>query len=88
MRHSQWTLQGCVSAQRGIARAQRQVGIQLSRDHPGIHPPLGKRTCISLWDGQEPANTERFQGLVPLLPRLCPLSVPKGGVCGVHSESP
>ena len=25
------------------------------------------------------ANTERFQGLVPLLPHLCPLSVPKGG---------
>ena len=24
------------------------------------------------------ANTERFQGLVPLLPYLCPLSVPRG----------
>ena len=36
------------------------------------------------------ANTERFQGLVPLLLHLCPLSVPKGGggVCGVYSESP
>ena len=28
------------------------------------------------------ANTERFQGLVPLLPHLCPLSVPKVGYVG------
>ena len=33
-------------------------------------------TGISLWDGGEPANTERFQGSVPLLPDLCSLSVP------------
>ena len=45
-------------------------------------------TCISLWDVEEPANTEHFQGSPSLLPRLCPLSVPKGGVCGVYSESP
>ena len=40
------------------------------------------RVIISLWDTVFGANTERFQGLVPLLPHLCPLSVPKGGVCG------
>ena len=35
------------------------------------------------------ANMERFQELVPLLPHLCPPSVPGGvGVCGVYSESP
>ena len=34
---------------------------------------------ISLWDNNITANTERFQGLVPLLPRFCPLSVPNGG---------
>ena len=43
---------------------------------------------ISLWDVEERANTERFQGLSSLLPRLCPLSVPKGWVCGVYSENP
>ena len=45
-------------------------------------------TYISLWDGTDPANTERFQGSDPLLPHLCSLSVPKVGVCGVYSESP
>ena len=44
--------------------------------------------CISLWDVTFHANTERFRGLVPLLPHLCPLSVPEVGVCGVYSESP
>ena len=35
------------------------------------------------------ANTERFQGLVPLLPHFRPLSVPKGGsFCVVYLESP
>ena len=43
---------------------------------------------ISLWDTGFPANTDRFQGLVRLSPHLCPLRVPKGGVCGVYSESP
>ena len=43
---------------------------------------------ISVWDTGFHANTERFQGLVPFLPHLCPLTVPKGGVCGVYSESP
>ena len=42
---------------------------------------------ISLWDTAFGANAERFQGLVPLLPHLCPLSVPEVGVCGVCSES-
>ena len=42
---------------------------------------------ISLWDTAFGANTERFQGLVPLLPHLCPLSVPKGGVCGVYRKA-
>ena len=50
--------------------------------------PLGFDGCISLWDVRFGANTERFQGSVPLSPHLCPLSVPKGGVCGVYSESP
>ena len=44
--------------------------------------------CISLWDVTFHANTERFRGSVPLLPHLCPLSVPEVGVCGVYSESP
>ena len=43
---------------------------------------------ISLWDVTFHANTERFRGSVPLLPHLCPLSVPEVGVCGVYSESP
>ena len=34
------------------------------------------------------ANMERFWGLEPLLPHLCPLSVLEVGVCGVSSESP
>ena len=31
---------------------------------------------ISLWDGEEGANMERFGGSVSLLPHLCPLRVP------------
>ena len=46
-----------------------------------------QKVSISLWDGTDHANTERFQGSDPLLPHLCPLSVPKVGVCGVYSES-
>ena len=42
----------------------------------------------SLSDVEEHANMERFHGLPSLLPHLCPLSVPKGWVCGVYSESP
>ena len=38
-----------------------------------------KAPNISLGDVRFRANTERFQGSVPLLPHLCPLSVPKGG---------
>ena len=45
-------------------------------------------THTYLWDGTDPANTEHFQGSDPLLPHLCPLSVPKVGVCGVYSENP
>ena len=45
-------------------------------------------TYISLWDGGEGANTERFQGSSPLLPDLCSLSVPEVGVCGVYLECP
>ena len=43
---------------------------------------------MSLGDIRFHANTERFQGLVPLWPHLCPLSVRLGGVCGSYSESP
>ena len=43
---------------------------------------------LSLWDVRFHANTERFQGLVPLWSHLCPLSVQLGGVCGTYSESP
>ena len=46
------------------------------------------RQRISLWDVRFHANTERFQGLVPLWSHLCPLSVRLGGVCGAYSESP
>ena len=34
------------------------------------------------------ANFVRFRGSKPLLPHLCPLSVPEVGVYGVYSESP
>ena len=44
--------------------------------------------AISLGDVGDCANTERFRVLVRLLLRLCPLSVPELGVCGVYSESP
>ena len=45
--------------------------------------------CISLWDVQLHANTERFQGLVPLWSHLCPLSVQLGGGLGwVGLDSP
>ena len=47
-----------------------------------------KYIYISLWDVRFHANTERFQGLVPLWSHLCPLSVRLGGVCGAYSESP
>ena len=46
------------------------------------------KVSISLWDVRFHANTERFQGLVPLWSHLCPLSVRLGGVCGAYSESP
>ena len=57
-------------------------------------PPLTRQGCIldkrrggvqhiSLGDGGDYANTERFQGSVPLLLRLCPLSVPEGGGGGM-----
>ena len=49
---------------------------------------LSLSLSLSLWDTAFGANTKRFEGLVPLLPHLCPLSIPKGGVCGVYSESP
>ena len=42
--------------------------------------------CISFGDVQFRANTERFQGWVPLLPHLFPLSVPKGGMWGVFGK--
>ena len=45
-------------------------------------------SAISLGDVRFHANTERFQGLVPLWSHLCPLSVRLGGVCGSYSESP
>ena len=42
-----------------------------------------RKCCtISLRDVESRANTERFQGSVPLLPHLCPLSVLKGGYMG------
>ena len=43
---------------------------------------------ISLGDGADYANFVGFRGSVPLLPHLCPLSVPEVGVCGVYLESP
>ena len=57
-----------------------------ARTQSGLDTPSWQN--ISLWDTAFGANTERFQGLAPLLPHLCPLSVPKGGVCGVYLESP
>ena len=43
---------------------------------------------ISLGDVADYANFVGFRGSVPLLPHLCPLSVPEVWVCGVYSESP
>ena len=43
---------------------------------------------MSLGDVENCANSLGFRGLVPLLPHLCPLSVPEVVVCGVYSESP
>ena len=40
---------------------------------------LSLSLSLSLWDGTDHANTESFQGSDPLLPHLCPLSVPKVG---------
>ena len=53
------------------------------RPHAGLKAPH-----TSLGDVRFHANTERFQGLVPLWSHLCPLSVRLGGVCGSYSESP
>ena len=55
---------------------------------PTLPLPPRALTGISLWDVRFHANTERFQGLVPLWSHLCPLSVRLGGVCGAYSESP
>ena len=44
-----------------------------------VRAPCDNAPHISLWDVGFGANTERFQGLVPFLPHLYPLSVPKGG---------
>ena len=41
--------------------------------------PLFLFCFAPLWDTAFHANTERFQGLVPLLPQLCSLECPKGG---------
>ena len=48
----------------------------------------GAWAIISLGDYAVCANFVGFRGSVPLLPHLCPLSVPKVGLCGVFSESP
>ena len=42
---------------------------------------------ISLRDVENCANSVGFRESVPLLPYLCPLSVPDVGVCGAYSES-
>ena len=64
------------------------IGYPLLRPCPYISHYIQHQNTISLRDIRFGANTERFQGLVPLSPHLCPLSVPKEGVCGVYSESP
>ena len=49
---------------------------------------LSLSLSLSLGDGEEYANTERFQGspsLLPCVPAECPKG---GGVCGVYLESP
>ena len=69
----------------------QQIGGTNRRGRPNSAADLGGGGgggCISLWDVQFHANTERFQGLVPLWSHLCPLSVQLGGVCGLYSESP
>ena len=60
----------------------------VSTIHAPENFPHHRQVGISLWDVRFPANTERFQGLVPLWSNFCPLSVRLGGLCGVYSESP
>ena len=40
--------------------------------------------CISLGDVDNCTNSVGFRGSLPLLPHLCPLSVPEVGVCGAY----
>ena len=47
---------------------------------------LGSNATKSLLDVHNPANTERFCGLAPLLPYLCPLSARMGG--GIFRKPP
>ena len=58
-------VQGWQCGMEGADRVVRRA----VRHQPGAHN-------ISLRDGADYANTERFQGSVPLLPDLCSLSVP------------
>ena len=53
-----------------------------------LHVSYIKSWRISLGAYNICANFVRFWGSVPLLPHLCPLSVPEVGVCGVYSETP
>ena len=52
------------------------------------HLQPAHQDAISLGDVGDNASFLGFRGSVPLLPHLCPLSVPEVGVCGVYSESP
>ena len=69
------------------ATLRRQLA-QVCRNGCMLRTALTMMFDISLGDIRFHANTERFQGLVPLWPHLCPLSVRLGGVCGSYSESP
>ena len=60
-----------------------------SGNHQWLHSlPRSEGQRICLGDVADCANLVGFQGLVPLLPHFCQLSVLEVGVCGVYSESP
>ena len=54
-------------------------GVVEPQNPPGVLPSWASRHNISLGIGAESANFVRFRGSLPLLPHLCPLSVPYGG---------
>ena len=60
------------------------VGGEWRALHSFLVPKVPALHTISLGLVVYCANSVDFQGLVPLLPEFCQLSVPEVGVCGVY----